>query len=144
MVNPIIVFHGRLGKDPNATKERVFFSVAVDVYSRGEFKTKWIGCTYWNNNGTNKVINTLKKGAHVNIVGHLNELDVNEKVAGSVHCTVNVFSISYYVNTPQEKEQLAQAYRENVHHDSDSDISNNPLMREDGKVDYDMLDDVPF
>lgn len=67
-------FLGRLGKDAElietkSGKSFVKFAVAEDVYANGAKTTQWINCVDFRASTADKLIDFLKKGTQVFIVG---------------------------------------------------------------------------
>jgi single-strand DNA-binding protein len=69
-------FTGNLGKDVEVKKIRdttvANFSIAVNLYARGEEKTLWIRCSLWGKQAESKLPQYLKKGQQVCVSGQIN------------------------------------------------------------------------
>ena len=74
---------GRLGKDPELRttqkgQEVTSFSLAVNIYAKGEQQTVWLECSLWGKRG-DTFRQYVAKGSQVTVVGALSEDEWTDK-----------------------------------------------------------------
>ncbi|HEY9662307.1 MAG TPA: single-stranded DNA-binding protein [Allocoleopsis sp.] len=107
MANTITVI-GNLGNDaekrftPNGTVQ-VSFTVADNIYYRGEKKTQWFSCTMFGQRAE-KVLPYLTKGTQVAVFG---EFATNEASNGKTYLNINLDNLTL-VGPRAQVEQTAE------------------------------------
>lgn len=102
---------GRLGKDPELRttqkgQEVTSFSLAVNVFAKGEQQTVWLECSLWGKRGET-VRNYCSKGQQITIVGALSQdewVDKNGETVKRLQVDVRDFSLP-----PREQPQQQAA-----------------------------------
>lgn len=115
----IVVFEGRLGRDPelreaaSSGKQYWYYTVAVNEYASGNRTTLWLSVKDFDSN--RKIYETAHKGSGVLITGDMQPPSIYNKKDGTQDIDISVFvnSITYAMSSGKDGDD-AQAQQESA------------------------------